>query len=257
MKSTHHRQAVFSLLLAALLLCGGCGPGTAETTATPSPSQTQPAAPPTPEAPPVPTPEATPTPEVTPTPTAEATPTQEVTPSPTPEATPSAEVTTTPTAKPSPEVTAAPSAKPTATAKPEPTPTPTPEPDPISFEVPDATALDAAELAAGTVMFSNGVKAEQFLKEVNAAIARWEEEFAATYGTDGPSDKFNWHTPLTGSLKGKTVLQQVKAEVLEALGTNQDAGTDAYKNFDIQVYYSRLIDLLGDPLPWGALGASV
>ena len=32
------------------------------------------------------------------------------------------------------------------------------------------------------------------------------------------------------------------------MGVSAEAGTEAYRDFDYQVYYSRLIDLMGGPL---------
>lgn len=248
------RRKLACVLLAAVL-CGGlaaCGPGGAG--ATPPPSQTPTAAVPTPE--PTQTPAAPATPAATPEPSPPS-PTGEPVPptggggeAPTPEPTP----VPTPDA-PFPSATAEPTMPPPTQAPgptDPPTPAPTQEPE-LSCNVPDATALKAAGLTAGQKMFTNGVTAERFLAQVNDTIARWELVFSDTYGTGGPSDQFNWHTPLTGDLKGQTVLTQVKREVLSALGAaNTNTWTDAYKNFDIQVYYSQLIDLLGQPLPWGS-----
>lgn len=251
-------RRMLSVLLSAALLCGvlaACGPGGAE--ATPPPTQTPAADTPTPAptqvpATPAPTPEATPAPTDAPGPLPSPTEGggENPTPAPTPETTPEP---TPDTPRPSPtagQATPRPSQSPRPTDQP--TPAPTQEPE-LACNVPDATSLKAAGMTAGQKVFTNGVTAEQFLAKVNDTIARWELTFAETYGSNGPSDQFNWHTSLTGNLEGQTVLTQVKREVLSALGaSNEKTWTDAYSNFDIQVYYSQLIDLLGQPLPWGS-----
>ena len=105
-----------------------------------------------------------------------------------------------------------------------------PAPDPA------ALALEAAYLAPGTVMFDTGVTAQQFLSAVNDNIARWETALGAD---------FNWHADAGD---GKTVLIHVKEDSLSALGVTPQQGTQAYTDFDYQVYYARLIDRLGGPL---------
>jgi len=94
----------------------------------------------------------------------------------------------------------------------------------------------AAYLTPSTVMFSNGLSAEEYLSTVNNAITAWEEALG---------ENFNWHYVWSD---GKTVLNHVKEDSLTALGVTEDMGTQAYKDFDVQVYYSRLIDLMGGPL---------
>lgn len=96
-------------------------------------------------------------------------------------------------------------------------------------------ALEAAYLPSGAVVLV-GVTSEDFLTAVNDSIARWETALG---------DGFNWHVE-TGD--GKTVLEHVKAETLAALGVTAEQGGELYKEFDYQVYYSRLIDLLGESL---------
>ena len=44
------------------------------------------------------------------------------------------------------------------------------------------------------------------------------------------------------------ILKHVKEDALSALGVTEKQGTGAYKDFDVQVYYSRLIDLTGETL---------
>ncbi len=105
-----------------------------------------------------------------------------------------------------------------------------------SFVPADYSPFTAAYLTPSAVMFSNGVTAEAFLGQVNAAIGKYE----AALG-----DGFNWHAD---GGDGKTVLEHVKADTLTALGVTGEMGTQAYKDFDVQVYYSRLIDLMGGPL---------
>lgn len=104
-------------------------------------------------------------------------------------------------------------------------------------------ALEAAYLSSGAVVLV-GVTSEEFLTAVNHSIAQWE----AALG-----DGFNWHAE-TGD--GKTVLEHVKEDTLSALGVTAEQGGELYKDFDYQVYYSRLIDLLGETLaPDYAAGA--
>ena len=106
----------------------------------------------------------------------------------------------------------------------------------LSFTPADYSPFTAAYLTPDTVMFDNGLTAEEYLITVNNAIAAWE----AALGED-----FNWHYVWTD---GKSVLNHVKEDSLSALGVTAKQGTQAYKDFDVQVYYSRLIDLTGNTL---------
>lgn len=111
----------------------------------------------------------------------------------------------------------------------------------LSFTPANYSPFTAAYLTPDTVMFDTGLTAEEYLITVNNAIAAWE----AALGED-----FNWHYVWTD---GKSVLSHVKDDSLSALGVTAKQGTQAYKDFDVQVYYSRLIDLTGGPL--GQTGA--
>lgn len=104
-----------------------------------------------------------------------------------------------------------------------------------TFTPADYSMFTAAYLTPGTVLFEGGVTAETFLPAVNAAIAKYE----AALG-----ENFNWHA----DVGGKTVLEAVKDETLTSLGVTADQGGELYKDFDYQVYYSRLIDLTGETL---------
>ena len=106
----------------------------------------------------------------------------------------------------------------------------------ISFTPADYSPFTAAYMTPDTVVFSSGLPAKEYLTAVNNAIAAWE----AALG-----DEFNWHYVWTD---GKTVLAHVKEDTLTALGVTEAMGTQAYEDFDVQVYYSRLIDLTGKPL---------
>lgn len=106
----------------------------------------------------------------------------------------------------------------------------------LSFTPADYSPFTAAYLTPDTVMFDNGLTAEEYLIAVNNAISAWE----TALGED-----FNWHYVWTD---GKSVLDHVKEDSLSALGVTGKQGTGAYKDFDVQVYYSRLIDLTGETL---------
>lgn len=106
----------------------------------------------------------------------------------------------------------------------------------LSFTPADCSPFTAARLSPDEEMFTTGLTAEEFLITVNNAIAAWE----AVLG-----DEFNWHYVWTD---GKSVLTHVKEDTLTALGVSERDGVQSYKDFDVQVYYSRLIDLIGGPL---------
>ena len=105
-----------------------------------------------------------------------------------------------------------------------------------TFVPADYSPFTAAYLTPDTVMFDTGLTAEEFLITVNNAIAAWEEAL---------EDEFNWHYVWSD---GKTVLDHVKEDSLSALGVTGKQGTGAYQDFDVQVYYARLIDLTGETL---------
>ena len=108
----------------------------------------------------------------------------------------------------------------------------------LQFTPADYAPFTAAYMEPGTVVFDNGVTAEEFLYEVNISIS------AAEYGAARRGQEFNWHY---ADVNGKTTLENVKAAVLDGLA-EESMGTQAYKDFDYQVYYSRLIDLTGETL---------
>ena len=106
-----------------------------------------------------------------------------------------------------------------------------------TFVPADYSPFTAAYLTPDTVLFENGVTAEVFLPQVNNAIATWEASLLRS------GQEFNWNAD---SGDGKTVLAHVKEQALSSCGVTAQMGTPAYKDFDYQVYYSRLIDLTGE-----------
>lgn len=140
------RYAIASVLVLALMACGGRGfSGTSPANQGPSP-QSSPTSAPTPTpgggvgggggggGGSTPTPSPTPTGAPTPTPTGTPTPTPTGTPTPTP--TPTGAPTPTPTGTPTPTPTGTPTPSPTPTGTPAPSPTPTPGPTPSPTPAP-------------------------------------------------------------------------------------------------------------------------
>jgi len=106
----------------------------------------------------------------------------------------------------------------------------------LTFVPEDYSPFIAAYMEPGTVVFDTGVTAEAFLDAVNNRI------YNAEYGFKRIGAEFNWHSV---DLNGKTTLEDINSGVLEDLGVTAAQGTQAYRDFDYQVYYSRLIDLTG------------
>lgn len=101
---------------------------------------------------------------------------------------------------------------------------------------PFTPAFDAAVWASGltpdTVLFQgNGrsVSAGEYLSEV-----------VSLAGDLGPD--FNWQDLRED---GRTQMEYVKETSLSNLGVTREMGTELYKNFDLQVFYSRYLDLTG------------
>lgn len=108
---------------------------------------------------------------------------------------------------------------------------------PSSFA--DYSPFRAANVTPSTVFFSNGVTAKRYLEEINALI----EELEAACVRDGI--EFNWFN----TYGEQTFLKYVTETALDNLGVNQSMGSQSYSVFNVQVYYSRLLDLRdGQPL---------
>lgn len=103
----------------------------------------------------------------------------------------------------------------------------------LPFTPADYTPFTAAGLKPTDVLFTTGVTARQYLTVVTGLIAELEDACTAA------GMEFNWfHT------YGEEIfLNYVKNGATAALGVTRRQGTDLYKNFDVQVFYSRLIDL--------------
>ena len=104
-----------------------------------------------------------------------------------------------------------------------------------SFTPADYTPFTAAYLTPSTVLFTNGTTAGAWLPYVQELIDGLEVACA-----EGGME-FNWFN----TLDGVTFLDYVEDTALDHFGVTAREGTQAYKNFDVQVYYSRYLDLKG------------
>ena len=73
-------------------------------------------------------------------------------------------------------------------------------------------------------------------KEVIASVAGGLKADCAAAGME-----FNWFN----TVDGVEFLDYVTNTALARFGVTEDDGTELYQNFDVQVYYSRLLDLRG------------
>ena len=105
-----------------------------------------------------------------------------------------------------------------------------------SFTPADYTLFTAAYLKPSDVLFTNGTTAGQYLPYVQELIDGLEADCAAA------GMEFNWFN----TVDGVTFLDYVKDTALAHFGVTSKDGTDLYKNFDVQVYYSRYLDLKGN-----------
>ena len=104
-----------------------------------------------------------------------------------------------------------------------------------AFTPADYDPFTAAGLKPADVLFSNGTTAGQYLPYVQELIDGLEADCAAA------GMEFNWfHT-----VDGVEFLDYVKDTALSHFGVTRDQGTELYRNFDVQVYYSRYLDLKG------------
>lgn len=105
---------------------------------------------------------------------------------------------------------------------------------PASTTLADYSPFAAARVTPTTLFFP-GVPAERYLTQVNSLIAELEQK------CDAEEVEFNWgHT-----YGGQTFLDYVKSQSLSQLGVTAGEGTQVYQDFDLQVYYSRLVGING------------
>ena len=102
-----------------------------------------------------------------------------------------------------------------------------------SFTPADYTPFAAAGLNPSDVLFTGGTTAGAYLPYVQELIDGLEADCAAQ------DMEFNWFN----TVDGVTFLDYVKNTALTHFGVTAKEGTDLYKNFDVQVYYSRYLDL--------------
>lgn len=102
----------------------------------------------------------------------------------------------------------------------------------------DYTPFTAAQTSPNTPFFINNEKtvtAEAYLSAVLSRIQSLELA-CQTQGIE-----FNWFHTVTAS--GAAFLDDVKDYALQTLGVEKGMGTSSYQNFDLQVFYSRYLDL--------------
>lgn len=102
-----------------------------------------------------------------------------------------------------------------------------------TFTPADYTPFAAAGLKPSDVLFTGGTTAGAWLPYVQGLIDGLEADCAAQ------GMEFNWFN----TVDGVTFLDYVKNTALSHFGVTAKEGTDLYKNFDVQVYYSKVIDL--------------
>lgn len=104
-----------------------------------------------------------------------------------------------------------------------------------SFVPADYSPFTAAGVKPGDVFFEGGVTAERYLDAALAHIAALEASCKAQ------GIEFNWFN----TVGEQSFLEYVKAQALLDLGVDKKAGTNLFTSFDLQVFYSRYIDIKG------------
>ena len=104
-----------------------------------------------------------------------------------------------------------------------------------TFTPADYDIFTAAGMKPSDVLFTGGTTAGQFLPVVQELIDGLEADCAAA------GMEFNWFN----TVDGVEFLDYVTNTALARFGVTEDDGTELYQNFDVQVYYSRLLDLRG------------
>jgi len=104
----------------------------------------------------------------------------------------------------------------------------------LTVTLADSSMFTAANTTPDALFFPN-VTSEAYLKKVNDLIRLLEGVCA------GNNMEFNW----LNTYGDQTFLDYVKSTALTELGADPAQATEDYQNFDVQVYYSRLIDLTG------------
>ncbi len=105
----------------------------------------------------------------------------------------------------------------------------------VPVQLADYSSFRAAGVTPNTPFFP-GVSAAAFLEEVNGLISHLENLCNSNQGME-----FNW----LNTYGDQTFLDYVKTETLARLKVNAADGAQAYRDFDVQVYYSKLVDLTG------------
>lgn len=105
-----------------------------------------------------------------------------------------------------------------------------------TFTPADYDIFTAAGMKPSDVLFTNGTTAGQFLPVVQELIDGLEADCAAQ------GMEFNWFN----TVDGVEFLDYVTDTALARFGVTEDDGTELYQNFDVQVYYSRLLGLRGE-----------
>lgn len=111
----------------------------------------------------------------------------------------------------------------------------------LDFAPADYSMFTASGLTPDSILFQTAahtVTAEKYLPAVTSAI----DELETLCASEGM--EFNWfHT-----VDGQTFLDYVRETAMAPFGVTRNNGTEHYKNFDVQVFYSKLLDLaLEDP----------
>ena len=104
-----------------------------------------------------------------------------------------------------------------------------------TFTPADYDPFIAANLKPSDVLFTNGTTAGQYLPYVQELIDGLEADCAAA------GMEFNWFN----TVDGVEFLDYVKNTALDHFGVTKKDGTALYQSFDVQVYYSRYLDLKG------------
>ena len=107
-----------------------------------------------------------------------------------------------------------------------------------TFTPADYAPFYASGLTPSDVLFTNGTTAGQYLPYVLELIEGLEKDCAEE------GMEFNWFNTVDGA----TFLDYVKNTALNHFGVTRKDGTELYQNFDVQVFYSKYLDVQAEQI---------